>query len=151
MEKRPGQVSEYEMNPMQLGMTGKVRANYLRHFWLTQKVRYDYGYPLVVTGKYGGFRGRDGQLRLYTQINAKRIAEGLEEIGPFLESGHVLGFSTDFKDPIHHFYDWLAWMERKEEYMTEHGIYLEEKSYTPGWTHFQSQPPKSGDRFFRPY
>jgi uncharacterized protein YcbK (DUF882 family) len=92
-------------------------------------IRASYGKPMIITS---GLRTDADQRR----INPKH-----------LKSKHLIGKACDVSDPNQTLQSWLT----KNVVMLEiAGLWCEDFSATPSWVHFQSEPPKSGKRFFLP-
>ena len=82
-----------------------------------------------VSGKtYGGFRPQE-------------CPQG----APF--SNHKQGKAVDIYDPDNEIDAWCKAHPRELERL---GLYMEISDATPGWAHFQSVAPKSGNLFFYP-
>lgn len=62
-------------------------------------------------------------------------------------SKHLSGKAVDVADPKNILKDWLSKNVDKLEW---NELWCEDFMSTPGWVHFQSEPPKSGKRFFKP-
>ena len=62
-------------------------------------------------------------------------------------SKHLYGKAVDIADPKNILKDFLSKNVDKLEW---NELWCEEFASTPGWVHFQSEPPKSGKRFFKP-
>lgn len=62
-------------------------------------------------------------------------------------SKHLYGKAVDVADPKGLLQSWLI---KNEEKLKDEGLWCEAFTHTPGWVHFQSEPPKSGKRFFKP-
>lgn len=62
-------------------------------------------------------------------------------------SKHLSGKAVDVADPKNILKDFLAKNVDKLEW---NKLWCEDFASTPGWVHFQSEPPKSGKRFFKP-
>lgn len=62
-------------------------------------------------------------------------------------SNHKQGLAVDRYDP-----DGAidAWCMAHQDRLASHGIWIEHPDATPGWSHWASAPPKSGNRVFRP-
>lgn len=78
--------------------------------------------------KYGGFRPKD------CPIGAP-------------SSKHKQALAVDRYDPENEI---DAWCLAHPAVLAECGIWIEHPSATPGWSHWQCVPPKSGRRFFYP-
>ena len=62
-------------------------------------------------------------------------------------SAHKEGLAVDRYDPFGKIDEWcLAHLER----LAHHGIYIEHPSATPGWSHWSTKAPRSGNRVFYP-
>lgn len=62
-------------------------------------------------------------------------------------SRHLTGQAADIADPNGELRRWLNTTVIPWDKI---GLWVEHPDYTPGWIHFQSVPPKSGNRFFIP-
>ena len=62
-------------------------------------------------------------------------------------STHKQGQGVDRYDPRGEI---DAWCMAHQDRLAAHGIYLEHASATPGWSHWQSVPPKSGKQVYLP-
>lgn len=62
-------------------------------------------------------------------------------------SWHMKGAAVDIKDTDGALW---AWCLDNLALLKELGLWLEDKKWTPTWTHFQIYPPKSGHRIFVP-
>jgi hypothetical protein len=62
-------------------------------------------------------------------------------------SKHLYGKAVDVADPKNILKDFLSKNVDKLEW---NELWCEDFASTPGWVHFQSEPPKSGKRFFKP-
>jgi hypothetical protein len=60
-------------------------------------------------------------------------------------SAHKRGCGVDVYDPLEALDDNLT-----DDVLANFGLYREHPSSTPGWCHFQSVAPSSGNRTFRP-
>jgi hypothetical protein len=63
------------------------------------------------------------------------------------KSNHKQGLAVDLYDP-HDLID--AWCMSHLDVLEQCGIWLESPTATPGWSHWQCVPPKSGRRVFLP-
>lgn len=102
-----------------------------------------YGKPFIVTS---GLRTKESQLRIYKQIAMKKSIPFDESKVP-MGSKHISGQAIDIFDPNQELQHWLS---NNVEALEDLGLYCEDFSATPTWTHIQSTPPKSGKRFFLP-
>ena len=62
-------------------------------------------------------------------------------------SNHKKGKAIDLYDPYNQVDQWCAANLGKLE---KHGIWIEHPDDTPTWSHWQSVPPRSGNRMFKP-
>lgn len=62
-------------------------------------------------------------------------------------SKHMIGLAADIRDTDGALW---AWVLQNLALMQQLGIYMEDKRWTPGWTHFQLGAPGSGHRIFVP-
>lgn len=62
-------------------------------------------------------------------------------------SSHLSGKAVDVADPKGILQDWLV---KHEDLLAWNELWCEDFACTKGWVHFQSVPPKSGKRFFKP-
>lgn len=91
-------------------------------------IRTMWGQPMHVTS---GYRTAVDQRR----INPKAIDT----------SKHLIGKAIDILDVSG---DLNAWLKRGEWMLEDNGLWCEERQ--GNWQHFQSEPPKSGHRWFNP-
>jgi hypothetical protein len=124
-----------ELNPNDVLLTPEQEDNLRRHYNNLQKFRAAYGKPMTVTS---GVRTPDRQ----AQIDA------LAGRQPRLASRHIAGDATDFAD---HDGSLAKFCLQNLHLLESCGLFIESPEYTPGWTHLQSAPPKSGRRVFLPY
>ena len=118
-----------ELNPRSRPLTDDQEANLELLRAAINKVRKAYGKPMVVTS---GFRSVEDQ-----QLINPRAPK----------SKHLLGLAVDIADADGKLW---AWCMANMPVLEEAGLYLEDKSATPTWVHFQASPPKSGKRIFKP-
>jgi hypothetical protein len=95
-------------------------------------LRARYGKPMLVTS---GVRSIDDQKRLDAKLGRVR------------SSPHLKGAACDIWDRDGHLWGWCM---SNLKLLEEIGLWLEDKSRTPSWVHFQIYPPKSGNRIFLP-
>lgn len=69
------------------------------------------------------------------------------EAGGALKSAHLTCQAIDLRDPAGVIDKWLF---NNQELLIQYGLYLEEPSKTPGWSHLQTRSTKSGRRVFLP-
>jgi uncharacterized protein YcbK (DUF882 family) len=111
-----------------------VRDNLAKFLKVMNIVRKAYGKPMLVTS---GLRSMEHHLAIYRRLGLKAP----------LKSAHLQGLAVDIHDRDHQLWNWcldnLALLEKL-------GLYLEDKSKTPTWVHFQLLKPRSGNRVFLP-
>lgn len=69
--------------------------------------------------------------------------------GAAKKSNHMSGHAIDLSDDDEALDTWAQGREGLKV-LTECGLYMEHKSATPRWAHFQDVPPASGKRVFHP-
>ena len=62
-------------------------------------------------------------------------------------SRHMSGEAGDLYDPAGQIGDFLL---AHQELLAEFGVWIEHPDSTPTWSHWQTVPPRSGNRVFRP-
>jgi hypothetical protein len=97
------------------------------------KLRTAYGKPLTITS---GFRTEQKQREIYK--NKGHVPMG---------SKHLSCEACDVYDPNK---DLQQWLLVNIKLLEEIGLWIEHFDATPNWCHFQTCPPKSGLRFFKP-
>lgn len=118
-----------ELNPKGYELTSEQQTNLFKLHIAINKVRSAYGKPMRVTS---GVRSMADQLR----INPKAP-----------KSKHLLGLACDISDKDSKLWNWCM---VNLDLLEDAGLYLEAKSATPMWVHFQAAPPRSGKRVFLP-
>lgn len=109
-------------------------------------------YPLTIEQEDNAFEtlSRVNQLLIFFG-EWRRITSGYRP-GKYNEaysptSKHVNCQACDLADPVGDLDDFCY---KNQEILANLGLYLEHPDATPGWTHLQTVPPKSGKRVFRP-
>lgn len=64
-------------------------------------------------------------------------------------SKHMTGLAVDLYDPTGRIDAWLL-TEPGQQALVDLGVWIEDPSATPGWSHWQIVPPGSGRRVFHP-
>lgn len=100
------------------------------------KLRAAYNKPLIVTS---GYRSKQDQLRIYRSRN---IPDNKIPMG----SAHITGCACDIYDPNG---ELMEWSRNNENLLEEFGLWVEDDTTQPR-VHYQTYPPKSGKRFFKP-
>lgn len=132
-------ITRQELNPRGYTLTPEQDSNLTRLLEVMNVVRAEYGHPMIVTS---GVRTLADQKR----IDAKRIVGG-KPAGPRLGSAHLKGAAVDIWDRDGELWTWcLDHLDR----LTQLGLYLEDRTRTPAWVHFQTIAPRSGNRIFLP-
>lgn len=97
-----------------------------------------------------GYRSLKDHERIYKTINARRLAQNLPPVRVPMGSRHLFGKAVDVADID-------GTIQKKlldnVSLLEEVGLWCENFDYTSSpkkWVHFQSEPPKSGNRFFKP-
>lgn len=67
--------------------------------------------------------------------------------GAAINSKHMTGQAIDIEDPSGALDKWLY---ANPQLLKDVGLWAEHPSATPTWSHLQSIPPRSGNRFFLP-
>ena len=70
------------------------------------------------------------------------------KIGGSPTSRHLRGTAVDILDPNG---DLATFVMTNQDILEKLGLWVENPHYTEGWVHFQTVPPKSGERAFIPY
>ena len=131
-------MSEIVKNADLTSLSNDILSNLTELQIKVNKVREAYGKPLTVTS---GLRTMEDHLRIYKD-------KGITDQSKIpMKSKHLSGEAVDFSDPKQELQAWcLANVAKLEEI----GLWCEDFSATKNWVHFQSVPPKSGNRFFKP-
>lgn len=93
------------------------------------KFRVLFGRPMTVSSGY-----RPAAINAKVKGAAKR-------------SNHISCLACDFKDVDGYLANWCL---KNLDKLEQCGLFLESPAHTPGWTHLQAVPPKSGNRVFLP-
>lgn len=113
------------------------RSNLMDLLERCNRFRQAYAKPMRCTS---GYRSEADQRRIYA---AKGVTGDKVPMG----SCHLKGAAADFADPDG---SMAAWAKANEALLEKFGLWIEDPAYTKGWLHMQTQPPKSGKRFFKP-
>lgn len=101
-------------------------------------IRELYGHMMIVSS---GYRSMEDHLRIYKE-------KGITDVNKIpMKSKHLSAQAIDIADPHRLLKEWVI---LNEKILIEVGLWCEDLSYTIGWVHFQTVPPKSGKRFFIP-
>jgi len=106
------------------------------------KVRTKRDLPMTITS---GLRTVDDHLRIYEDL-AKQRKVPFDKSKVPMQSKHLYGQAVDISDPDGSLFQWT---KDNEKFLTEVGLWMEEKDDQPR-VHFQIVPPKSGKRWFYP-
>lgn len=109
------------------------RINMIRDAW---------GKPMTITS---GFRSMQHHIDIYRTI-ALRKGQSFSNLQVPMSSRHLTGEAADVADPGGLLHDWCV---SNVEILEQAGLWCEVKDETPR-VHFQSKPPRSGLRFFKP-
>lgn len=101
-------------------------------------VREAYGQPMTVTS---GYRSLAEHLAIYA-------AKGITNQAHIpMQSRHLTGEAVDIADASSVLKEWILANRHRTDGA---GFWFESFDSTPNWVHFQTIPPKSGNRFFVP-
>lgn len=114
-----------------------VQENLNQLFLKVNIVRKEYGKPMIVTS---GLRTKKHHLEIYAR-------KGIFPPKVPMKSNHLFGRAVDFADGDGKLKKWIL---ENIKLMEEIGLWMEDFSATKTWVHFQINPPKSGNRFFKP-
>jgi uncharacterized protein YcbK (DUF882 family) len=93
-----------------------------------------------------GLRTFQHHKEIYSKLNAQRRAKGLAELKVPMGSKHLYGQAADISDPDGRL---MVWCKANEDLLSKFSLWCEEKDDQPR-VHFQTVPPASGHRFFKP-
>ena len=145
-------ISRESLNPKNVPLDATMLSNFEKHLAKMVAFEAEYifrgGKELVVTS---GPRSKEDQIRIYTEINNKRIADRLKPLPIPMGSRHLHGDATDFLDKDKKLAAFCVQESKPGGLLERLGLYMEEPSMTVGWVHLQSHPPASGSRIFQPY
>lgn len=114
-----------------------VQENLNQLFLKVNIVRKEYGKPMIVTS---GLRSKKHHLEIYAR-------KGIYPPKVPMKSNHLFGRAVDFSDGDGKLKKWIL---ENIKLMEEIGLWMEDFNATKTWVHFQINPPKSGNRFFKP-
>ena len=115
----------------------EVQENLNQLFLKVNIVRKEYGKPMIVTS---GLRTKKHHLEIYAR-------KGIYPPKVPMKSNHLFGRAVDFADGDGKLKKWIL---ANIKLMEDIGLYMEDFAATKTWVHFQINPPKSGNRFFKP-
>lgn len=113
-----------------------IQANLKVTLERVNKIRTEWGKPMQVTS---GIRTIEDHLRIYKE---KGITD-LKKIP--MQSKHLTGQAIDVFDPK---LELTAWLKKEPKHLEEAQLWCEDGN--SNWTHFQTLPPLSGNRWFKP-
>lgn len=114
-----------------------VQDNLNQLFLKVNIIRKEYGKPMIVTS---GLRTKKHHLEIYA-------SKGIYPPKVPMKSNHLFGRAVDFADGDGKLKKWIL---ENMKLIEEIGLYMEDFAATKTWVHFQINPPKSGNRFFKP-
>jgi uncharacterized protein YcbK (DUF882 family) len=114
-----------------------IQANLTELHRKANLLRSAYGKPMIVTS---GLRTKKHHLDIYAR-------KGIFPPKVPMKSNHLFGRAVDFADGDGKL---KAWVLENIKLIEEIGLYMEDFSSTKTWLHVQTNPPKSGKRFFKP-
>jgi uncharacterized protein YcbK (DUF882 family) len=118
--------------------TPEVKENLLILLQRINVIREAYGKPMTITS---GLRSMADHLRIYAE-------KGITDKNKIpMKSKHLYGQAVDISDPKKKLQKWIL---ENLSVVEEAGLWMEDFSATPNWVHFQTVPPASGKRFFKP-
>lgn len=132
-------ISMSELNPRQDVLTSAQEANLIVLLSRINQIRTAWAKPMTVTS---GFRSPEDQRRIYKEIAQRK---GLTTIRIPMGSRHLEGSAVDIADPDGSL---MEWTKNNVSLLEQVGLWIE--ADTKGWVHYQSKPPSSGNRFFKP-
>jgi hypothetical protein len=101
-------------------------------------IRTSWGKPMKVNS---GLRTMKHHLEIYAR-------KGITDQSKIpMKSNHLYGRAVDISDPNR---DLQKWCTANEPLLASIGLWMEDFSRTSTWCHFQTNPPKSGNRWFMP-
>lgn len=118
-------------------LTGDVRRNLDELYKKMNIIRGRYGRPMIVTS---GLRTIKHHLDIYAK-------KGLYPPKVPMKSNHLFGRACDISDVDGSLKKWCL---DNINFLEEVGVWMEAFEATPTWVHFQINPPRSGNRFFKP-
>lgn len=94
--------------------------------------------PIIVTS---GYRSMETHLRIYTQKGVT------DQTKIPMKSKHLFGQAADIGDSKRELQKYVL---DNTHLLEQYELWCEDFSATPNWVHFQTAPPLSGKRFFKP-
>lgn len=107
------------------------------------QVRTKYAKPMTPTN---GYRTMEDHLRIYKEKAAKE-GKTFDQSKVPMKSRHLSGQAVDIYDPKG---ELQAWCKANVKELEAIKLWCEDFGATPNWVHFQTEPPASGARFFKP-
>ena len=123
--------------------TPEIQANLQTLLDRINKVRTAWGKPMTVTS---GLRTWEDHTRIYKQ-KAQKEGKTFDESKVPKKSRHLFGMAVDIADPDKSL---ATWIQANLQLMEEIGFWFEDFNVTVNWCHFQTTPPLSGNRVFKP-
>lgn len=101
-------------------------------------IRKAYNKPMTVSS---GLRSMKHHLEVYRK-------KGITDPAKIpMKSKHLFGQAVDIADPKQELQKWVL---ANVKLLETAQLWCEDFGATPAWVHFQTQPPRSGKRFFMP-
>lgn len=122
-------ISAKELNSHGYDTSPEIAANLAELLNKMNQVRNAWGKPMIVTS---GLRSAEDQARVNPSAP---------------KSKHMTGQACDIADSDGSL---ASWVRANMKLMESIGFWFEDFDHTNGWVHFQSCPPKSGNRVFIP-
>jgi hypothetical protein len=120
-----------------------IQGNLMTLLERINKVRTAYNKPMTVSSP---LRTMADHLRIYEE-KAKKEGKPFDKSKVPMQSRHLYGKAVDIADPKQ---ELQKWCKDNEKLLAEIGLWMEDFSATKTWVHFQTEPPKSGKRWFMP-
>ena len=132
------------LNPLDHPTTSEIIENLQVLALSMNRIEIAYGRDLSISS---GLRSWGEHCAIYERINAARKVKGLTPLKIPKKSKHLIGAAVDIIDPLG-----LVWRFCMSNIalLEEVGLWLEDRSATPTWVHFQRFPPASRRRIFKP-
>ena len=122
-----------------------ILVNIYRLQYCLNVVRILYDLPMTITS---GYRTKEEHYRIYQTINSARLASGKQPITIPTKSMHLIGAAADVADADGSLKEWVI---KNLAVVEDLNLFFENFDYTKTWVHFSIYPPRSGERFFKPY
>ena len=129
-------ITKEELNSLHFPTTPEIESNLEVLLIKMNQVRVIYNKPMIITS---GLRSVEHHKKIYKE---KGIPENKIPMG----SKHLSGKACDVLDKD---CSLMKWCKDNVHHLEAIGLWIEDDSTVPR-VHFQTVPPKSGNRFFKP-